>query len=170
MRFAFPIVALVLLTGCRQETSFPPPAQQVPKPYFARVTLDVTPGQPLPAGAAIKSGVEPESPEVNWRFLSSPSAFDFRLEDHPDWQLEMHLAFVDKIMDTTGPQRLTIVLNGKELAGKTIDHSGEYGLTFPAQPGPIPTVELRIEPCLLMPKTPPYCAIIHSIGWKRELK
>lgn len=161
--------ALVLI-GCQRETAFPPPPQATPKPYFARVMLDMTPGIPPPFGAAIRSGVEPPAPGLNWRWLSSPASFSFELEDRVDWQLDIHLVVVDKVQQQLGHQRLIVNLNGKTLITQTLDKSGPVVLTLPAQPGPKPTLELQIEPCLPEPHSPPYCVLIQKVGWLRELK
>lgn len=170
MRFALPIVVLVLFTSCQRETSFPPPTQKAPRPYFARVMLDMTPGQPQPWGATIQRGVDKAFPNLNWRWLSSPSSFTFELENRDDWQLELHLTVVDKVLAQVGPQRLIVLLNGKELSRAPLEKPGPFQLTLPAQPGPKPTLELQIEPCLPQPYGPPYCALLHSLGFVRELK
>ena len=169
MRFALLIVAVVLFTSCRTETGFPPPTQIPSKPYFARVMLDMTPGRPQPWGAAIRAGVDKEFPNLNWRWLSSPSSFSFELENREDWQLELHLTVVDKVLAQVGPQRLIVLLNGKELTRTTLEKPGPVQLTTPAQPGPKPTLDLQIEPCLPQPYGPPYCALLHSLGFARQL-
>ena len=174
MRSTLSIFAAGLLTlfvaSCQRETAFPPPPQATPKPYFARTMLDMTPGIPPPFGAVIKTGVEPPVTGLNWRWLSSPAAFNFELEDRQDWQLDMHLVVVDKVQEQLGHQRLTVNLNGKTLTSLTLDKLGPFVLTLPARPGPKPTVELKIEPCLPEPHSPPYCVLIQRIGWIRELR
>lgn len=168
---ALGLCALVFVTAaCRQDLSFPLPPQQVSAPYFARVMLDMTPGMPAPWGAMINSGVDKADPNLNWRWLTRQSSFSFELEDRSDWQLDLHLTAVDQVITKVGPQRLKVLVNGLEVSRAALDKPGPVYLSYPVQAGQKPTVELHIEPCLPQPYGTPYCALLHAVGFSRELK
>jgi hypothetical protein len=168
---AFWLCALVLLSaGCGQEVSFAPPPQQAPHPWLARVVLDMTPGQPAPWGASILSGVDPPDPKLNWRWLTTVSQFVFQLEDRRDWQLDLHLTAVDYVLKKLGPQTVTVIVNGAEVGKLTLEKPGPFAAHLPVNAGREPKVELRISPCDPHPDRPPYCALLHSIGFSRELR
>jgi hypothetical protein len=168
---AFGLCAIVLLSaGCREDVSFAPPPQQEPHPWVARVVLDMTPGQPAPWGASILSGVDPPDPKLNWRWLTTVSQFGFRLEDRPDWQLDLHLTAVDYVLKQLGPQSLTVIVDGAEVGKLTLEKPGPFAAHLPVKAGGAAKVELRIEPCDPRPDRSPYCALLHSIGFSRELR
>lgn len=158
-----------MLAGCG-EVSLPVPPQRTPVAHRARVVLEMGPGALQPWGAAIRTGVDPAAPNLDWRWMTSDAAFDFELEDRPDWQVELHLTAVDKILAQVGTQRLVVLVNGKEVGRTELNKPGPVRLRYPAPKGGKTTVEVHVEPCVPQPYTWPYCALIHSLGFSRELK
>lgn len=163
-------VPALIAAGCRQELSFPVPPQAIPHPYFATVVLDRTPGMPAPRGASTDAGVDPPNPSLDWAWITTSSRYSFLLEDRDDWQLDIHLTAVDYMLKKLGPQTVTVLLNGAELSKIVIDKPGAKFAHIPVHPGTKPKLELRVSPCDPQPTREPYCALIHSIGFSREIK
>jgi hypothetical protein len=166
---ALALITAAITTGCAQDVTMSLPPQAVPHPYFARVHLDMTPRQPAPWGASINSGVDPPDPKLNWRWITTSSTYSFQLEDRPDWQFDLHLTAVDYVLKALGPQTVTVLMNGSEVSKLVLDKAGPFFAHVAVHPGSKPQLELRIAPCDPRPDREPYCALLHSIGFSREL-
>jgi hypothetical protein len=167
------IVAVSFCAAGCSEAVYPPPVQRTRPAYRLRQFLEMGSGADFP-WASIVGGVMPTAPGLDWSWTSERPSFLFRLDQTDGWDLEIKLTSPEVVIAKTGPQHVTVSINGVVTGTAILDRSRSWELRFPVRPEllerPAATrVSLSIEPCLPQPKGPPFCTLLHRIGFSRDL-
>jgi hypothetical protein len=136
--------------------------------------LDMTGGRPENAWGSVVSGVHNVSdPHADWRWVAGQSVFHFTLQEFEGWSLSVKLTAAKAVLDKTGPQRVSFTVNGRPAGSVSLDSSRTYDLAFPVAAAvlqsvqPI-TVTMDAAPCLNQQYGPPFCVLLHQIGFVQE--
>jgi hypothetical protein len=159
-------------TGC-SDPIYPVPVQRARPAYRLRQFLEMGSGVESP-WASIADGVMPAGPGLDWSWTSEHPAFVFRLDQAEGWDLEVKLTSPEVVIAKTGPQHVTVSVNGAVAGVAILDRSRSWELHFPVRPelleNPANTqVTLAIAPCLPQSKGLPFCTLLHRIGFSRAL-
>jgi hypothetical protein len=165
--------AVLSVTGCGQ-VFYPPPPQRSEQPHRVIEILDMTGGRPTETWGTIVSGVHTGfDPNADWRWVAERAVFQFKLEDTAAWSLSARITAAHAVLDKTGPQRVTFAVNGQTVGTVTLDVSRRYDLSFPLaaellkSAAPV-VVDMNASPCLPQEKGPPFCVLLHKIGFVKE--
>ena len=168
------LIALASLCqlGC-DRVYYPPPPQKTPQKHTVEMLLDMTAGRPAEAWGSIVSGIHKGgAPGADWRWTGDRAVFRFIPGVASGWSVAAHLTAAQPVLDKTGPQQVSFEVNGEPVGSATLDVSRRYDLTFPVGPDLMGsgTVELRmmVTPCVPAQYSPPYCVLLHSIGFERD--
>ncbi|MEP6715222.1 MAG: hypothetical protein ABJC09_06590 [Terriglobia bacterium] len=179
------VLALVVLAGsltaCGGDISFPPPPQRnlishsVSHPISAVLGMSADEGD-MP-WASILGDILPPSEGADWRWTREHPSVQFDLMDSDGWKATARITAVDKVLATTGPQHVAMLVNGSRVGSATLSATGNYTLSFPVDPtllksGSPAVLSLDIEPCSEDPsrseKGRGLCVLLHSIGFRKE--
>jgi len=166
-------LAALCATGCGQ-VFLPPPEQRVEAPHQVKELLDMTGGRSEEAWGSVVSGIDKAfQPGADWRWASERSVFRFKLDEFTGWSLSVRLTGARAVLDKTGPQRVTFQVNGHVAGAATVDADRSYQLSFPVDAAVLKSaapivVTMDAGPCLIQPYGPPYCVLLHSIGFQQE--
>jgi len=169
-----PCILLVLCCAACDRPYYPPPPQRTLGKHTVAMLLDLTGGCPPEAWGAIVSGIHSTyDPRADWRWAGEQSTFTYQLDDYTGWNLAAHLTAAQAVLDKTGPQTVTFEVNGRPVGAATLGTSRRYDLTFPVTPdllrSAVPvTVRMTAAPCVPADTGPPFCVLLHSIGFARE--
>jgi hypothetical protein len=159
--------------GCGPDY-YPPPAQRTPRQHAVEAMLDMSAGRPAEEWGKIVAGLQPPGdPNADWRWAGDHATFSFDLSGDDRRSLTAHLTVAQTVLDKTGPQKLTFEVNGTTVGSATLGVSRRYDFSFPVDPAlfhrsqPI-VVRLLASPCVPAPNGPPYCVLLHSIGFVQE--
>ena len=134
----------------------------------------MTGGRPEEVWGAIVSGIDKAfQPGADWRWASERSVFHFKLDEYTGWSLAVRLTGAKAVLDKTGPQRVVFEVNGQAAGIVKIDAGRTYRLSFPVDAAVLKSakpivVTMDASPCLSQPYGPPYCVLLHSIGFEQE--
>lgn len=173
LRFHWIALLALCAAGCG-EVFLPPPSQRAEAPHQVREILDITGGRPDEAWGAIVSGVHNAyQPGADWRWVAQHSVFRFKLDEFTGWSLDVHLTAPGVVLDKKGPQRAEFQVNGHPVGAVTLDVSRGYQLSFPVDAATLKSaapivVTMDAGPCNSQPYGPPYCVLLHSIGFVQE--
>jgi hypothetical protein len=168
------LAAAVFSAGCGQ-VYYPPPPQRGEQPHRIMEILDMTGGRPTETWGSVVAGVQDSGdPNIDWRWAADRSVFRFRLDEFEGWRLAASITAARTVLDKTGPQRVTFEVNGKTVGAAALDVSRRYDLSFPVDAellkGTAPViVDMTASPCLTELRGPPFCVLLHKIGFVREL-
>jgi hypothetical protein len=165
------IAALVLsLTGC-SPVYLPPPPQRSEQPHRLMEILDMTGGRPAETWGSVVSGMHTSfDPHADWRWAAESVVFHFKVDEPAGWSLSARITAAQSILDKMGPQRVTFEVNGETVGTLRLDASRHYDLSFPVEAAvlkrssPI-VVRMDTGPCLAQQYGPPYCVLLHKIGF-----
>jgi hypothetical protein len=167
------VLAALCAAGCGQ-VFLPPPEQRVEAPHPVRELLDMTGGRPEESWGSIVSGIDKAfQPGADWRWATEHSVFRFTLGESEGWSLAVRLTGARAVLDQTGPQRVAFSVNGHAAGTATVDADRTYRLSFPVDAAVLKSatpivVTMDAGPCLSQPYGPPYCVLLHNIGFEQE--
>lgn len=181
LRFGAAAAALVL-SGCGQRPVFPVPPQRTAQEF--RVQDRFRAGAPAQhPGIKTVSGIRPTGTGLDWTWTTEHAALRIALDLSSSlrWDLDAKITCAGAVLDKTGPQHLTFLVNGKVVGKATLDAARTWNLRFPVQPellretskrekpGDGPLVEILIDPVLPDAAGPPFGVLLHEIGFTHDL-
>ncbi len=135
----------------------------------------MTGGRPEEAWGSIVSGIDKAfQPGADWRWATEHSVFHFKLDEFAGWSLAVRLTGAKAVLDKTGLQRVAFHVNGHAAGTVTVDADRTYRLSFPVDAAVLKSaapvvVTMDASPCLSQPYGPPYCVLLHSVGFEQTM-
>jgi hypothetical protein len=172
-RFSAIAIPALVAAGCGQ-VFLPPPAQRTELPHQVREILDMTGGRPAETWGAVVSGVHRTfEPGADWRWAAECSVFQFRLDEFAGWKLAVRLTAAQAVLDKTGPQHVSFTINSQPAGTAILDASRHYELAFPVDAAVLKSatpivVTMDAGPCVPDRDGPPFCVLLHSVGFVQE--
>ena len=134
----------------------------------------MTSGRPAEAWGSVVSGVHPwGDPNADWRWASEHSVFHFKLDEFAGWTLHVRVTAAKAVLDKTGPQHVSFEVNGRPAGSLAMNVSRTYDLAFPIDAATLEkanpvVVTMDAGPCVSQQYGPPFCVLLHTIGFVQE--
>ena len=168
----------LLLAGCAQQPVFSVPPQRTAQEF--RVQDLFRAGAPTqPPGIRLVSGIRPTGIGLDWTWTTDHAALRLALDPQSNarWDLDAKITCAGVVLDKTGPQHLTFVVNGETVGKATLDAARIWNLRFPVDPARLRAagsgegvlVEILIDRTLPDAGGPPFGVLLHEIGFTHEL-
>lgn len=165
--------ALICLSGCHNELSYPPPPQRAKMTHRMSAVMGMADSRPDQLWGSIVSGVLPAAPNADWRWVSNHPVFTFKMDASLRWKFVVRITAARVALARVGPQHATFRINGRVAGSATLDHEGRFDFEFPADPASLAlaypqAVSMDFDPCIAQAPNPPLCVLLHSVGFMQE--
>jgi hypothetical protein len=118
----------------RNKLSYPPPVQRLAAEHRISANIDLTDTRPEQVWGSIIGGVMAASPGADWRWVDAHPEFRFRIDPSLKWKLAIQLTAARAVLDQTGSQQATFLINGEISGSATLYRDGRSQFEFPRNP------------------------------------
>ena len=165
--------ALICVSGCRNDISYPPPPQRAKITHHMSAVIGMAGTRPDQLWGSIVSGVLPAAPDADWRWVGTHPEFRFKIDRSLHWKLAVGITAARVALAQVGPQHATFRINGQVAGSATLDREGRFDFEFPADPASLAraypqTVSMDFDPCITQAPNPPLCVLLHSVGFVQD--